>query len=206
MAFIKIYKKYLTRAAIVWAACLVLLLLVYMIALRPQKSNRKRLEKKIAEKKQMYESAQRATQEETKIQVNEQIERLRNRLRDFVIDFEDSANLTFDISQIANEKNVTSFSVQNKDDRGVSVIPDCNYICENHIDISFTAGFNQFATFVNALERHRPVLFVNEFVITRSNKNESAYQVSLDVAAFVRKQQDRETADKPAAQVNSAEI
>ena len=206
MAFIKIYKKYLTRAAIVWAACLVLLLLVYMIALRPQKSNKKRLEKKIAEKKQIYESAQRAAQEETKIQLNEQIERLRNRLQDFVIDFEDSANLTFDISQIANEKKVTSFSVQNKDDRGVSVIPDCNYIRENHIDISFTARFNQFATFVNALERHRPVLFVNEFIITRSNNDESAYQVSLDVAAFVRKQQDSETADKPATQVYSAEI
>jgi len=206
MAFIKIYKKYLTRAAIVWAACLVLLLLVYMTALRPQKSNKKRLEKKIAEKKQIYKSAQRAAQEETKIQLNEQIERLRNRLQDFVIDFEDSANLTFDISQIANEKKVTSFSVQNKDDRGVSVIPDCNYIRENHIDISFTARFNQFATFVNALERHRPVLFVNEFIITRSNNDESAYQVSLDVAAFVRKQQDSETADKPATQVYSAEI
>jgi hypothetical protein len=208
MALIKIYKKYLMIAAIAWAACLVLLILVYMVVLRPQRNSKKHLENTLAEKKQLYEFAQRAAQEQTKIQLNEQIERLRDRLKNFVVDFEDSANLTFDIGQIANEKKVASFSVKTKEERGVPVtpIPDSNCVRENHIDVSFTAGFNQFANFVNALERHRPVLFVNEFAITRSNQSNSVYQVTLDVAALVRKQQDSETADKPSAQVYSAKI
>jgi hypothetical protein len=54
----------------------------------------------------------------------------------------------------------------------------------------------QFATFVNTLERHQPVLFVNEFTISRSNKGLLTYQVSLDVAVFEKKQQEREIADK----------
>ncbi len=195
-AFIKIYKKYLTRTAIVWAACLVLFVLAYVFVLGPQKSNRRRLESTLTEKKQEYEMAQRATQQQTRARLNEQIEGLRNILKDFVVDYEDSANLTFDIGRIANEENVSSFSIKNNDKHGVSEIPDCNSICENHIDISFIAGFNQFATFVNALERHQPVLFVNEFTITRSNKGQPTYQVSLDVAAFVKKQQDREIADQ----------
>jgi len=197
--FIKIYRKYLVRTAIAWAVCLVLFVLAYVFILGPEKSSKKRLQSALTEKKQEYEMAQKAAQEQTKIRLNEQINNLQNTLKSFVLDLEDSANLTFDIGRIANEENVASFSVKNKDKKGFSEIPDCTNICESHIDISFIAGFNQFATFVNALERHQPVLFVNEFSISRSNKGQSTYQVSLDVAAFVKKQQDKEVADQSQA-------
>ena len=205
-AFIQMYRKYLMRAAIVWAACLILLLVAYLILLRPQTKSTTNLQNKLTEKKQLYESAQKAAQEQTKIRLNEEIESLQDKLKAFVIDHEDSANLTFDIGQIANKEKVSSFNIKSKKSRRTSVIPDSNSISENHIDISFSAGFNQFATFVNALERHRPVLFVNEFSIASSNKDDSAYQVTLDVAAFVKKQQDREVADQSSAPAFGAKI
>lgn len=183
-----------------------LFVLAYMFILGPQKGNRKRIENELAEKKQQYELAQKAAQEQTKIQLNEQIENLQNTIKDFVVDFKDSANLTFDIGRIANDEKVASFSIKHNDKQGVAEIPDCNSICENHIDISFIAGFSQFATFVNALERHQPVLFVNGFTISRSKKGESTYQVSLDVAAFVRKQQDKEIANQPSAPTVGSKI
>lgn len=205
MAFIETHKKYLTKAAIAWAACLVLFLLVYMVVLRPQNLKRRHLDGMLAEKKQSFEAAQTAAQESTQAQLREQIRQLQERLHDFVIDFEDSANLTFDIGQIAMEKNVASFSVKSKISRAASAAPELKHISEDHIDISFIAGFHQFATFVNSLERHRPVLFVNEFTITRSNRNDSVYEVTLDVAAFVKKQQDVKTADKPSQPSLSAQ-
>ncbi len=188
MSFMKIYKKYLITAGAIWAACFVVFLLAYLLVLGPQKNYIKRTENKLTEKKQAYEFALRAARKETQIRLNEQIERLRSRLKDFVIDFEDSANLTFDISQIANEKKITSFSSKVKKSGRLSTISDCKYIRENHIVISFIGNFNQFATFLNALERHRPVLFVDKFAITRSGQNNSVYRVSLNVAAFVKKQ------------------
>jgi hypothetical protein len=164
-----------------------------MLVLAPQKEGKKQIEKQLAEKKQMYENVLKVTQEETKIQLNEQIERLQVDLKDFVIDFEDSANLTFDISQIANEKKVASFSVKTKDKdkegRGSSATPDYEYISENHIDVRFTAGFNQFAALLNALERHRPVVFVDRFVIARPKQPGSGNEVSMNLAVFVRKRQ-----------------
>lgn len=196
MVLIEMNKKYLTKAAIVWAACLVLFLLAYIMVIRPQHVREKRLDKDLTEKKRLYERAQRAAEETTRAQLNEQIKQLRERLHDFVIDFEDSANLTFDIGQIATEKKVASFSVKGKEKRTTAAVPDCNAISENHMDVAFVSGFYQFATFVNALERHKPVLFINEFAITRSNQNDSAYEVTLDVAAFVKKPRERETADK----------
>jgi len=186
-----IYKKYLTKVALIWAGCFALFFLVYMLMLAPQKKSKKQIQKQLAEKKQMYESVLKAAQEETKVQLNEQMERLRNSLEDFVIDFEDSANLTFDIGRIASEKEIASFSIkpQGENKRRDSTIAGYEYIFENHIDVSFTAGFNQFATLLNALERHRPVVFVDKFIIARSKQGNSGHDVTMELAVFVKKQQ-----------------
>lgn len=203
MAFIETYKKYLTNTAAAWAVCLVLFLLVYMLVLRPQSITKKRLYQKLVEKKEACEVAQAAAQKSTQDQLHEQIRQLQERLGDFVIGFEDSANLTFDIGQIASEKKVGSFSVKSKDRRTSMPMADSKLIAENHMDVSFIGGFQQFATFVNSLERHRPVLFVNEFRITRSTKGGSDYEAMLDVAAFVKKPRETETADKPSPTASS---
>ena len=206
MTFIKIHKKYLITSAIIWVACFVIFLLAYMCIVRPQKISKRLLERKFTEKKQVYESAIRAAQKETKIRLNEQIESLQNRLKDFVVDFEDSANLTFDLSQIAEEKKIASFGSKVKNNRGISKTDDYKYIRENLINISFIGDFKQFATFLNALERHRPVIFVDKFTITRSGREDSGYQISLNVTAFVKKQQDSKTADEGPTQVYGKKI
>ena len=187
-----IYGKYLTRVALMWAGCFTLFFFVYMLMLAPQQNSKEQLKKQLEEKKQIYDSAMKATQKDAQAQFKEQIEQLRNRLKDFVTDFEDAANLTFDISQIASEKAVSSFNIESsrKSSRMGEVTSD-KYIFENCIDISFSAdGFNQFAALLNALERHRPVIFVDRFIITRSDKSSAGSQVKMDLAVFVRKIQD----------------
>jgi hypothetical protein len=180
-----VYGRYFTKVALIWTGCFILFFFVYMLMLAPQKNNKEQLKKQLEEKRQMCNSALKATHKETQIQLNEEVEHLRNRLKDFVIDFEDATDLTFDISQIANAKEVTSFSIEtNKGDQAMSD----KYIFESQIDISFfTAGFNQFAALLNAMERHRPVIFVDRFAITRSDKDSSGRQVRMNLAVFVRK-------------------
>jgi hypothetical protein len=184
-----IYKKNLTTVALIWAGCVIMLLLIYMLVLAPQSKSRKMIEKDLDEKKQQYQSALAADKEETKIQIRRHIEELQSRLKDFVVDFEDSANLTFDIGEIARDQQISSFNIKAKGKSGVSMIPNCDYICESEINIGFTARFNQFAVFLNTLERHRPVIFVDEFTVTRSrNKEDFQHRSSLNVAVFVKKQ------------------
>jgi hypothetical protein len=153
----------------------------------PQRKNRKQLEKQLDGKKQMYESAIKAAQTETQAKLNEEIEQLRNRLRDFAVDSEDSTNLTFDISQIAAEKAVSSFNISSKKE-GSNAQKKKN-IYESYIYIGFSAmDFRQFAILLNALERHKPVIFVDKFSITRS-RSSSGYPVKMNLAVFVRKAQ-----------------
>ena len=213
MIFIKEYKTHLKIAASIWMVSLILGLLAYVMVLRQQNNSKKRLESTLAEQKQLHASARRAAQKQSRDQLNEQIERLRDQIEGFAIDHEKFTDLTFDISQIANRENLSSFSVatskkKSAGRRGAAARKkgDTNHINENLIDITFTAGFQQFAIFVNTLERHRPVLFVDEFKITRSRKDDSMYQVDLDVTAFVRKQQNNETAETASASTLSAKL
>ena len=206
MSFIRTHKNYLMVAGAIWAASFVVFLIGYFFVIGPQKDYIKNSENKLAEKKQALASAERAAREETKIQLNEQIERLENRLKDFVIDFEDSANLTFDISQVANDQKVSSFSVKTRDNREPVAIPDCSYIFENYLEISFSGGFQQFATFLNALERHRPVLFIDKFTLIHALQGDAEYQIGIDVTFLVGKPQEGKTAGGQPAQIYGKRI
>lgn len=190
MSFIKTHKKYLTIVGLIWAGCLVLFLFSYIVLLSPQLKHKKTVETKLAEVKQNYESAIKSTQEETKNKTNEEINNLQNRIKDFVAEFENAANLTFDISQVANEKKVGSFNIKMQENKRGSAGLDLEYLRENQIDIGFEGDFNQFATFLNALERHRPVVFVDNFKIIRSAMGDSNHRVTMKLAVFVSKQQE----------------
>ncbi len=188
MSFMKTNKKLFLTVSIIWAGSLILFALAYVLVLSPQQKNRQQVETEYAETKRKYDSVIEMSQEETKARFKEELESLKNKLKDFTLDFEDAPNLTFDISQIANEKKVDSFSIKTQENIKVSAELGLKYIKENQIDINFAGDFNQFATFLNTLERSRPVVFVDNFKITRSQRDELGHKVNMKLAVFVRKQ------------------
>ena len=187
-----VYGKYVTKAAFAWTCCFVLFFFLYMLMLSPQKGSKEQLKEQLEEKKRMYSSALKASEKETLIQLNEQIEQLREELHNFVVDYNDAANLTFDISKIANEKEVTSFRIETgKRDNNSKQAESEQYITESFFNISFaTTDFTQFAALLNALERHKPVIFVDRFSITRTDRDGSGRQVKMNLSVFIRKIQD----------------
>lgn len=176
------------KIVFIWACCFVFLLIIYMLVLAPQAKTKKMIKKQLMEKKLLFERAQEITQKETRLKLNEQIDDLRDELRNYVIDFDDTANVTFDISQIANEKKVNSFNIKSGN-RGQNAAGN-KYVYVNNFDVSFTSGFVQFATLLNTLERHRPVIFVDRFRIIRSKQNNPEHQVDMELAVFVRKRKE----------------
>ncbi len=178
------------KIAFIWVCCFVFFLIIYMLVLAPQAKAKKMIKKQLMEKKLLLERAQEITQKETRLKLNEQIDDLHDELRNYVIDFDYAADVTFDISQIANEKKVNSFNIKSRN-RGEKASKTGNkYVYVNNYDVSFTSGFVQFATLLNALERHRPVIFIDKFRIVRSEKNNSEHQVDMNLAVFVRKRKE----------------
>ncbi|MHC4132264.1 MAG: GspMb/PilO family protein [Planctomycetota bacterium] len=184
-------KKYLKTTAMAWGVCFIMFVLIYMLLLSPQIKKKNEIQKQLDEKEQIFSSALQAARKDTKIKMENEINQLRADLNNFVIAPEELANLIFDISQMAKEKKVSSLSIESGDERSNSRVPNCEYLGHNRIDLSFASNFERFATLLNALERNKPFVFIDKFLIkTSGSGNQSQPQVQMDLSVFVKEQKE----------------
>jgi len=178
--------KYLKTAAFVWSCCIVVFVLVFLLILLPHSKKKIYFEGKYREIEGSAVEAFLAAQEQTKIRLNEHIDKLNERLGDFVIDPGSTSNLTYEISGISNEIGLSSFQVAPMSE-SVAALEDCQYVSGQLYHVSFTASFSKFAAFINALERYKPFIFVDTFSITRSRQDNLDHDVQIQLAILVAK-------------------
>ena len=177
------YKKYLKTMALIWAGALMLFIAAFALLLNPQIREKNRLIAEAAKKQKLYDGAADAAREDTRKKITSELEALKSKMNDYAIESEDSANINLDISRIAAAEQVSSFTFKTSDKQQSSQT-ESKYLQENRINISFNANFRQFATLLNTLERHQPIIFVDGFRIARSNKDN---RIDMELSIFVRK-------------------
>jgi hypothetical protein len=185
-----IHRKCFGALALSWTLCFILFLLLCLLVLAPQQKIKAQTEERLIETTRMHNAAIKAADQKTKLLLDEEVKGLRERLKGLVFDLEELANLTFDISQISNNVQVASFGIRPQHSNPGSATSDYDYIFEERIHVGFTASFDQFAAFLNALERHRPVVFVDKFTIIRSREYDFDHRVDMELVVLVRRQQD----------------
>jgi len=183
----KVLKEYGTTLGLVWIGCFILFVLVYVLVLKPQSQLKKGFSKELEEKRRDYTAAHETSQKETGNRLMLEVKQMESELRQFVTDSNGSANLTFDVSRMANENSVLSFSIKVRDNKGVFEIPQCSLIGANRMDVSFVSDFRQFAMFLNSLERHEPVIFVDTFSISKATQGDLGNKVSMGLSVLVEK-------------------
>jgi hypothetical protein len=181
-----IYSKYFKIGVVFWAFCFIILLLSYLLVLSPQERVRRMTEQKLAEATRMAQSAREAAEQKGKLL--EQLTKSRDMLKDFVIDREKAANLTFDVSRISSEVKIKSFSSIFTVSEESSKTDDYKYINARQLSVNFNSSFNKFAMFLNFLERRRPAIFIDTFSITRSAESDSGNKVDMKLAVLVEKE------------------
>jgi hypothetical protein len=183
----KIRSQYLVSLAIAWGACLFLAAASYAVILRPQVDYRKAIEAMLAVRKEQYARAVQAAKEKDHSHLAGQVETLHNRVADFVVSLEEAPDLAFKISELAKEAKLESFGMRPANKNGVEALPNLEHVGEKRVDLTFSAGFRRFAAFLNALERHHPVLFVETFTINRPVEKDAEPQASMELAVLVEK-------------------
>jgi hypothetical protein len=182
-------KKYLTNISLIWLGCAIILFFAYMLVIEPQRKERETVAAQLAKQIKAYEEAKKANDEEILAKEAAELDDLQAKLEDHVVDFADSANLTFDISEIAAKQQIDAFSIKSRENRSANKATEFNFIDEDQFDVSLTADFNRFATFMNALERHDPTLLVDGFSIARSEDMTAGHQAKLNLAVLVKKKE-----------------
>jgi len=185
----KNFKKDFKIIALVWAASFVLALLLYVILISPQKEIKKQITSQLAEKEKMYELLTRINQKQAKTELENQMRQWHDNIHQYVIDSGELADLTFDISKIAKDAKVDAFSITSQDIYSSKSASGGTYITEKQMKVEFRAGFKSFAAFVNAIERHRPVIFINEFSLANTEQDSSVSQINMMLSVYVKKKQ-----------------
>jgi len=172
---------------IVWGVSFFLLAIAYYFFITPQLKIKAQLLQEVTEKKKRLDMALDVSLEDNKKKMVAEVESLKARLSNYVSEYEDSPNLTFVVSRIADDKRVSAFTIKTSE---ISRQQDlkANNLQENKMEISFASDFIQFANFINTLERHQPVVFVDRFNVQRDNGG-AANKVNMSLSYFVRKKQ-----------------
>lgn len=179
-------KRLLIMTAVVWAGSFFALAMGHMLVLVPQEAGRRQAAVQLEEKKRAYAQALEAAKPPAVAGLREEVESLEERIRAFVLKPEELADLTFDVGRLADDRRVKSFMVSCGSSRKGAAVAACERLSANSIEARFSGSFRQFATFLNMLERHRPVVFVDKFKIRRSQNEGDGHKVDMDLVVLSR--------------------
>ncbi|MHC4216142.1 MAG: hypothetical protein ACYSWP_22540 [Planctomycetota bacterium] len=182
-----VHLKLLVTSGLIWGCSFAILGAAYMCLIFPQTKAERDINAKLTERKQVHQEYKFANSERARRERNEKIKMLDEKLALYVAEEKAIDNLQFDIASIADAVNVTNFSSTSKSiiDDSFLEIPNCSYIGYTLIDIEFTTSFNNFARFVNELERRDPIIFVEELTISRNNEKPDENLAKIALSAFI---------------------
>ncbi len=182
-----VYTRHVKTAGLAWAGCFMLLLLFHLLVLAPQEKLRIQTETLFTQTQLKAQAATEAARHENQIKLLELVGNLDDTLKNFVLEEEHTANLTFDIDRICNDIKLDSSSITATGSAGIVKIENCNHLFAKYVNVNFASSFNKFAAFLNALERSQPVIFIDKFEIIRSRDGSSNHTVDMKLAVLVGK-------------------
>lgn len=184
-------KKFIVLTSKIWICCVILLAVFHYFLVLPQRQELHDVQAQVAEKEQEQTVLQDAQREPRRTELVEALEEQQRTLDGYLADYGDSSELTFAIRELSDGYDIQSFTSKHQADEAREELKKCQYVTEQRINVNLETSFGGFLGLVNALERNRPVMFLDAFVAER-DKQEPYMKVNMELAVFVQSRQDRE--------------
>jgi hypothetical protein len=164
---------------------LVATVLVAVFVLHPQKKAIAEIDKSIDEVEQAIIASKTGGPGSDEERFAAQLAAARKKVSGYVVGPEQALDFALYISLLAKRAGVVDFSSTHRMQDSYGPIDECDHIVEGRMQIKYTASYDQFARFVNSLERNHPVIFIDNFTIRRSGKGKSGHSVDMVLTFFV---------------------
>ena len=174
--------RYTIVTAAVWAVSAVLLGGGYGLLYAPQQVRATQVKNQCAESQSALEQAQLAARDKTKARQKQQCEDINQLISGFSIPQNATTELVFEIGRIAQELRLSEFSSKNQKKKNYSTVGKSTFVSEVWLKVEFQATFEQFAQFINRLESHSPVVFVEEISFRRGSQSDKSHKMSLQLS------------------------
>ena len=180
--------KYMKTAVVVWGICLVVFVLAFMFVLRPQIAEKSNLDRKYEIAKENDETYNEQAKESTKREMQEQIDEMKAQLARFVLPSRDAIQTlaSIEIDKMAKDLGLDAY-IDPWNGSQIAAFSECKHVYGQSIKVTFNATFNEFAKFLNRLERYKSVIFIDSFSITRSHEENVKHTVEMNLVVLVEK-------------------
>jgi len=187
-------KKALTRyqktAFGVWGASAVLFGAGLFLFYLPQREAMGQVEQRCKELSGQAAAAEQAASAAARGQLEERAEQVLEKLGAFTVGSDQVSRLVFEIGRIAESLRLQGYASKYLESPvRTEKSTEALLLSEAWLSVEFSGSYEQFARFVNQLERHRPAIFVETVSVTRgSSAAESCkFQMELSIVTTVDK-------------------
>ena len=178
----KKYSRYIIATVAVWLVSVITLGGGYCFFYVPQAVELARITNQCTQSQTALEEAQLAAKDEVKAKQKQRYEDMSKLMSGFSTQQDAATELVFEIGRIANELRLWDFANKSDGKQNYSTVGKSKVISEAWLDVDFQADFEQFAEFINRLECHNPVVFVEEIAFKRGPKGDKGHKVSLQLS------------------------
>jgi hypothetical protein len=161
------FKQYSLLVSCTWGLWAVMAAAAYFLVLGPQQIAVARLGKEFNISNEQYAMAQTAQRKETKVHIEATLKEQVEKTSRFVVPSDTASAMTLQISQLASEHGLSDFSTKTRELSSTFGTDSKAKITDAWLELTFACSFNQFAAFLNSLERSQPVVFVETAQISR---------------------------------------
>ena len=182
--------KYAIITLATWGVSAVVVGAGYFVCYSPQKIELARLQNQCAASQTELEQARLAGQDPTKEKMKLRCEETARLISAFSTERDKMTELVFQVGQIANDLHLKEFSSKNENRKNQSTVTKSKTLDEGWLNVEFFATFNQFAEFINQLERHCPAVFVEEVSFRRATSDNKGHTASLKLSFLAEKETD----------------
>lgn len=179
-------RKYWIAVGCVWGPWLVLALCFYWLVLIPQEQRYKAVHQELAASNDQVSMARMASQSQIRQHQEKLLAELQSQIEGFLVPAGGRDKILFEISRLANACSVSEYSGKIRENVWSNESSQQTKIKRIWMNISFCGSFQQFASFINALERSRPAVFVESAAIQQARQQSKQHSAKLLVAFFVQ--------------------
>jgi Tfp pilus assembly protein PilO len=184
-------KKKLTRyqktAIGIWGAALILFGAGFFLCYLPQHELVAQVQHRFEDSNRQAAVARQASSAEARQQVQQQAERAIEQLETFAICSDRVSGLVFEIGRMADSLQLQGYSSKHLESPNRMEKPtEPSLLSEAWLFVEFSGSYEQFARFVNLLERNRPAIFVEKVTVTRGagGSENCRFQMELSIVTM----------------------
>ena len=191
-------KHLIVKVAVIWGLCAFAVIAFYMGVVFPAQRSARQVSGRLDEITSRYEEAGEFVRGRRLEKMQRQIVLLRAELETYLVSRDAARDNASAISRIAERTGIKGYSTRYRNSSLIAELDNCLHVGASWIDISWKGDFEQFARLINELERHRPVVFVDGFLISRPNNQAEGCQIELSLVILVDNDISVDDAEKPA--------